>query len=355
MAPAHVGLRLWGGMVMATCAVLVATVVQAQSPSLTAAPAPSEAPSPKAGVEETLAPGGKAVTIGTGSVFVGQQGARQGIVLDEQQTAAAATALAGKRIGLAAPSHRSPYIDRAIAGAEAAAEALGATVLDCVSVSLTKTPTCKPAGGGPQVKIAGLISVWPTAATPLTKAQRKSGFVAVDIAGQPGGTGTVDITWTDQALGLELGRTAGAWVTAHWPDQAATVHIDDQFAYGDQTFADAVAQGLAATAPGAVVVSREGTYNDANVIILRGARIDAGLEAAVNGGYVGIAGQPLAVFSADCPEPMESAAGWSWFAGCVDYREADAGAAAVDVIARLRTGLAVPERIEAATGPVTSP
>jgi len=63
----------------------------------------------------------------------------------------------------------------------------------------------------------------------------------------------------------------------------------------------------------------------------------------------------LAIFGADCPEPLESAAGWTWFAGCIDYQEADAGAAAIDVIARLRTGLAVPELIEAGTAPITNP
>jgi len=57
---------------------------------------------------------------------------------------------------------------------------------------------------------------------------------------------------------------------------------------------------------------------------------------------LGMDGQPTAIFSVTCPDPLPVD---PRFAGCLDLGYEDVGTAAVDVIARLSTGGQVPAEI----------
>ncbi|MCY7420084.1 MAG: hypothetical protein LH650_16685, partial [Chloroflexi bacterium] len=224
----------------ATAVLLTASSAAAQSParSSSGASTPGAVQSPGSSaaprVEVTQAAGGTTITVGTGSVFVGQSASAADIALTEEQTAVAREELTGSKIGIVGAT-TDPWSVRAIQGIQAAADALGVTVVDCLSATYSKKPTCVPREGGKQQQIVALIDLYPmTFGSP--KKLVKQGFVDVVVGGGPARDGSVAVRWTDAGIGAAVGRTAATWLTAHWPDVVPTVHVIGDQDYGFAEF-----------------------------------------------------------------------------------------------------------------------
>jgi ribose transport system substrate-binding protein len=190
-----------------------------------------------------------------------------------------------------------------------------------------------------------------------------SGIAVVQVTGLDlGPSGAVGISVNNITIGLEEGRSAGAWAAETWPgEEVKTIILDYPDIPDLVERADAIEQGLGETNPDVNVVGRFlGGLPDNGVTSIETALVDVPdlrLVTGINdGGNLGAyqalesAGKTpadVAVFGIDCdPGAKELIDGDTMYQGCVDTNPAGTGELAANAIAKLAAGGEVPGTVE---------
>ncbi|MFV2063972.1 MAG: sugar ABC transporter substrate-binding protein [Chloroflexota bacterium] len=300
---------------------------------------------------------------GMGSVLVGETGSAEDLVLSEEETAAAMAALEGKTVGIVATTLETEYHSLLNGTAKSALEGLGATVNVCDSqVDAARALDCFE--GFLQKGVAAIITT--SSATTVDDAAKQAiadGIIVVQVTGLDlGETGAVGISVDNITIGLEEGRSAGAFAAETWPDQEVEAIILDFPDIPDLVArADAIEQGLAETNPNVKVVGRFlGGLPENGVTSIETALQqfpDLGLVTGINdGGNLGayqaletdgkVPGE-VAVFGIDCdPAAVALIDAGTIYEGCVDTNPAGTGELAASAIAKLLAGTDVPGNVE---------
>jgi hypothetical protein len=317
--------------------VLGATVAIGADPAEPAA-------SSSASADPSLAPGVERVKVGRGGVLIGQIGQGTDVAMDDAERAAAASALDGISIGISAITLPGSPIDvselpEALA-ARAAIEGAGATARVCDEVFWTKK---KVICNGKDIE--GLVA-FPLMPGQLKLPARllKRGF-ALAVAGDGGSAptkGTVQLRQDWTALGMSQGRAAGAWAASAWPDSEVTVSIWPLGRDPDDPFGEAVTTGLLESLPNATVLPTADAPAAVDANLYTGAVSIPMFSVRLAAGDLGIAGEPLGIFSLACPEPLPSD---EWFAGCMRVDYEPIGTAAAEAVVTVLMGGDVPAEI----------
>ena len=262
--------RTW--LAAATAAVLVVAACSS-TPAATPTAAPeSTAPQPTATAatetqqpttepttEPTAAgPTGTPSSSGSGSVLVGQNGTADDLTLTADEQAAASTALAGKTVGIVATTMETEYHTLLNNTAKDALEAMGATVNICNSqTNADQALQCFE--GFVQDGVAAIITTSSSATVGSAAADAISqGIIVVQVTGLDlGASGAVGISVDNLSIGLEEGRSAGAFAAQKWPgEQVQTIILDYPDIPDLVARADAIQQGLGESNPNVNVVGR---------------------------------------------------------------------------------------------------
>jgi hypothetical protein len=281
------------------------------------------------------------VKVGSGGVLIGQVGQSEDLAMDEGAPAAAATALAGRTIGIQVPpivqgDVRSDFIQ----GARAAIEGFGANAQQCPGVLFDGNRAfCDGKAIDGLVVFQAEPGNWEIRPRTI-----KSGFaVAVTDVGQRLTKGMVRLRNDPTGLGLEQGRAAGAWAAAAWPDAEVSVGIHYPFSPdSDHPYRQAVAAGVIESIPAATILPPE-EVGDADLHIgYIPSALTEGLLADFNA-----TGEPVGLFPTTCPDPLPTDV---WFAGCTRLDFGDVGAAGANAVAKVLTGGEVPAEILSSPG-----
>jgi ribose transport system substrate-binding protein len=309
---------------------------------------------------------------GMGKVLVGTSGTADDLALSDTETAAASTALAGKTVGIVATTLETEYHKLLNETAQKRLEGLGATVEICDSqVDTTKALDCFE--GFLQKGVAGIITTSSAATIGEAAAQAiKDGIIVVQVTGLDlGDSGAVGISVDNETIGLEEGRSAGAWAAQQWPDEAVKALVLDYPDIPDLVArGDAIVQGLAESNPNVTIAARlvgglpENGVSSTETALQ--ADPDIRLVTGINdGGDLGAyqaleteGKQPgeVGVFGIDCdPAAVELIDGDTMYEGCVDTNPAGTGDLAASAIAKLMAGSDVPGNIEVPVSTYTGP
>jgi ribose transport system substrate-binding protein len=298
-----------------------------------------------------------------GSVLVGETGSVDDLVLSEEEQVAAQEALAGKTVGIVATTMETEYHRLLNENARDTLEGWGANVEICDSqVDLTRALECFE--GFLQKGVAAIVTT--SDASVVDEAAEQAiadGIIVVQVTGLDlGETGAVGISVDNITIGLEEGRSAGAWAAETWPGEEVKALVLD---YPELPFlvarGEAIATGMAETNPDVVVVATQvGGLPDlaatSTETVLQ-QHPDLRLVTGINdGGSLGAyevlvaeGKQPgeAAVFGIDCdPAAVALIDEGTMYEGCVDTNPAGTGEMAASAIAKLMAGSDVPGSIE---------
>ncbi len=366
--------RTW--LAAATAAVLVVAACSS-TPSATPTAAPeSTAPQPTA----TAAPGTTEPTTGptteptaagptgtpgggTGSVLVGQNGTADDLALSADEQAAASAALAGKTVGIVATTMETEYHTLLNNTAKDALEAMGATVNICNSqTNADQALQCFE--GFVQDGVAAIITTSSSATVGSAAADAISqGIIVVQVTGLDlGASGAVGISVDNLSIGLEEGRSAGAFAAQMWPgEQVQTIILDYPDIPDLVARADAIQQGLGESNPNVSVVGRYLGGLAENAVASTETAFTAfpeiRLVTGINDGgdlgayqYLDQAGKTaddVAIFGIDCdPAAVTLIDQETMYQGCVDTNPSGTGTLAANAIAKLMAGSDVPGSVE---------
>ena len=298
-----------------------------------------------------------------GSVLVGQSGSVEDLVLSDDEQAAASEALAGQTVGIVATTLETEYHRLLNETARDTLEGWGANVEICDSqVDTARALECFE--GFLQKGVAGIITT-SSAATVDEAAEQAiaDGIIVVQVTGLDlGETGAVGISVDNITIGLEEGRSAGAWAAEMWPDEEVQALILDYPEIPDLVArGEAIASGMAETNPNVkVVATLIGGLPENGVTSTETAlqqwpdlRLVTGINDGGNlGAYEALLAEgkepgEAAVFGIDCdPAAVALIDEGTMYEGCVDTNPAGTGEMAAAAIAKLMAGGDVPGSIE---------
>jgi ABC-type sugar transport system substrate-binding protein len=300
---------------------------------------------------------------GMGSVLVGTSGSAEDLALSDAEAAAAMEALAGKTVGIVATTLETEYHRLLNETARDLLASWGATVEICDSqVDTAKALDCFE--GFIQKGVAGIITTSSAATVGEAAGQAiADGIIVVQVTGLDlGESGAVGISVNNLTIGLEEGRSAGAWAAEMWPDEAVKAIVLDYPDIPDLVArADAIVQGLAETNPNVTIAARlVGGLPENGVTSTETAlqadpdiRLVTGINDGGNlGAYQALVAegkQPgeVGVFGIDCdPGALELIDADTMYEGCVDTNPAGTGELAASAIAKLMAGSDVPGNVE---------
>jgi ribose transport system substrate-binding protein len=296
-------------------------------------------------------------------VLVGQKGSAGDLTLTADEKTAAASALAGKKVGIVATTMATEYHSLLNNSAKTALEALGATVEICDSnVDTAQALQCfegfVQSGAAAIITTSSAATVGDAAAAAIAQ-----GIIVVQVTGLDlGSSGAVGISVDNLTIGLEEGRSAGTFAAQMWPGQEVQTIILDYPDIPDLVArADAIAQGLSETNPKVNVVGRFiGGLADNGVSSTETALQqfpDLRLVTGINDGgdlgayqaldTAGKTANDVAVFGIDCdPAAVTLIDQGTMYQGCVDTNPAGTGTLAANAIAKLMAGSSVPNSLE---------
>jgi ribose transport system substrate-binding protein len=298
-----------------------------------------------------------------GSVLVGESGTVDDLALSDEELTAAQAALEGSTVGIVATTLETEYHRLLNETARDTLEGWGAKVEICDSqVDTARALECFE--GFLQKGVAAIITT-STAATVDEAAEQAiaDGIIVVQVTGLDlGETGAVGISVDNITIGLEEGRSAGAWAAEMWPGEEVQALVLD---YPDLPFLVerglAIADGMAETNPDVkVVATLVGGLPENGVTSTETAlqqfpdlRLVTGINDGGNlGAYEALLAegkQPgdAAVFGIDCdPAAVALIDEGTMYEGCVDTNPAGTGEMAASAIAKLMAGSDVPGSIE---------
>ena len=303
------------------------------------------------------------VPVGNANVLLGQQGQGSDFDLTADEQAAASTALAGKTVGIVATTMETEYHTLLNNTAKDALEAMGATVNICNSqTNADQALQCFE--GFVQDGVAAIITTSSSATVGSAAADAISqGIIVVQVTGLDlGASGAVGISVDNLSIGLEEGRSAGAFAAQKWPgEQVQTIILDYPDIPDLVARADAIQQGLGESNPNVNVVGRYLGGLAENAVASTETAFtafpDIRLVTGINDGgdlgayqYLDQAGKTaddVAIFGIDCdPAAVALIDQGTMYKGCVDTNPSGTGMLAANAIAKLMAGSDVPNSLE---------
>ena len=303
------------------------------------------------------------VAVGNGGVLIGQKGQGSDFELSADEQTAAASALAGKEVGIVALTMETEYHQLLNNTAKSALEALGANVQICDSATdNTKALQCFE-GFVQDGAAAIIVTSDETTVGDAAKDAISKGIIVVQVTSTDlAADGAVGISVDNQTIGLQEGQSAGAWAAQMWPGKDVQTIILDYPSIPDLVArADAIEQGLTQANPNVKVVGRFLGGLPENAVTSTETALqqypDLQLVTGINdGGDLGAyqaldkAGKTkddVGVFGIDCdPAAVKLIDQGTMYKGCVDTNPAGTGTLAANAIAKLMAGSNVPNTLD---------
>jgi DNA-binding LacI/PurR family transcriptional regulator len=302
------------------------------------------------------------VSIGPGQVQLGRRIPGENLAVSDEERAAAATALAGRTIGLvapAAPGDTEPATAQQTREAiEAGVAALGATASGCYyGKNAKKAAACM--AQLVESGVAAIIVVGDTVdlSGPASAAIAAGVPVIGSDAAYLGDTGAIYVDLDERAIARLQGRMAGVYATVAWPDftGAYAAIMNSTGAAGRDPVAEAVERAASLANPNVVPVGRfKSSPKSAKAGLVAALkqmptlRLLLGPNAARAAADIKTVKKPkppkdLAAIALRCTEPMkDQVLAGGRIKGCVDVDLAEAGQLVVDALTRVFAGGSVP-------------
>jgi len=308
-----------------------------------------------------------AIAVGPGRVALGRTTSGDRVVISDAERAAGLAALAGGSIGLIAGKDTElGALHRA--GLIAALEGSGVAIEPCDAAGQKGVRAC--IGRLVERGVTAIVTLGTDVAMPTETAAAVAAGVPVVGLERPheGDTGEVSVSVDPRSLALLVGRRAGAWSEAAWPEQPVEILIADGFGAGkEDPVSTAIASALIRRNPLAMIVGRvkvtdeasarsvartiENRYPGVRVIVGSGA---AFLDAPVRtrpGIQPGLGIFPLACDAAIRGTIDGRAMNGTYIMGCADPDPEGAGRLAGTALLRLLAGGEVSEIVDAPVRP----
>jgi DNA-binding LacI/PurR family transcriptional regulator len=302
------------------------------------------------------------VAIGPGQVRLGRRLAGENLAVSDEERALAATALAGRTVGLlapVAPGETEPAASRQTREAiEAGVTALGATTTGCAyGKNAKKAAACMV--GLVESGVAAIIVLGDTVdlSAPAMAAIAAGVPVIGSDAAYLGDSGAIYIDLDDRAIARLQGRMAGVYASVAWPDNtgAYAATLNSTGPAGRDPVSDAVERAASLSNPNVVPIGRfKSSPKSAKAGLVAALkqipslRLLLGPNAARAAADIKTVKKPkppkdLAAFGLRCTDAMkDQVLAGGRIKGCVDVDLAGAGQLVVDAMARVFAGGTVP-------------